>query len=116
DSYAVAEGASISSYSWDVQDGTITSGTASDAAITVTFPAGFRWISLTVTDSNGVTNTTRRPILAVDPDDDPTLKSATNITLRLTQNGNTLTANIPENIPRSSYPDGTLVMLRSEEH
>ena len=50
-SYALS--GTISSYSWDVDDGTITVGTSASSAITATFPAGFRWVSLTVTDSNG---------------------------------------------------------------
>jgi len=51
---AATASATISSYSWDVADGTITVGVATDKDITATFPAGFRWISLTATDSNSV--------------------------------------------------------------
>lgn len=52
-------------YLWDVQDGTITVGTSSTASITATFPAGARWISLTVTDSsNSKTYTQYAPIWA----------------------------------------------------
>lgn len=40
---------------WDVDDGTITVGTTTTQRITATFPQGERWISVTVTDSNGVT-------------------------------------------------------------
>lgn len=57
-------GATISSWSWDVADGTITVGTASTQNITVTFPEGFRWITVTVTDSNGRTGWRRIPIWA----------------------------------------------------
>lgn len=49
---AVRSGESISSWVWDVADGTITSGTETSQNITVEFPEGFRWIHLTVTDSN----------------------------------------------------------------
>lgn len=64
-SYAVANGASISTYLWDVGDGTITVGTSASAGITATFPVGGRWVSLTVTDSNGQTHTTRVLVAAV---------------------------------------------------
>lgn len=63
-SFAVADGASIVSYLWDVKDGVITVGSDSDAEITVEFPAGYRWIKLTITDSNGVEAIARVPIWA----------------------------------------------------
>ncbi|MCC7568199.1 MAG: PKD domain-containing protein [Candidatus Methanofastidiosa archaeon] len=65
-SYPVASGATISTYAWDVKDGVIVSGTASDAQITVEFPAGRRWVTLTVTDSNGATAVARVPVWAAD--------------------------------------------------
>ena len=68
-SYALANGATISSYSWDVKDGTIVSGSSTSAAITVEFPAGRRWVKLTVTDSNGATAVKRVPIWAADDGD-----------------------------------------------
>src|SRR5690606_12664313 len=43
----------IASQTWDVQDGTITVGSDSDQTITVRFPVGFRWISLTVVSTTG---------------------------------------------------------------
>ena len=56
---ATAHGATISTYSWDVDDGTINSG-AGTASIDVDFPGAAtneqRWVVLTVTDSNGVSN------------------------------------------------------------
>lgn len=61
---AVADGATISSWLWDVDDGTITVGTTTTQNITATFPEGFRWITLTVTDSNGVAGWRRIPIWA----------------------------------------------------
>jgi hypothetical protein len=54
-SFAVRSGASISSYSWDIADGTVQTGTTSDSSLTVSFPQGRRYVRLTVTDSNGVT-------------------------------------------------------------
>jgi hypothetical protein len=56
---ATAQGATISTYVWDVDDGTINSG-AGTATINVTFPGyatnEHRWVVLTVTDSNGTAN------------------------------------------------------------
>lgn len=58
------------SYLWDVQDGTITVGTATSAAITVTFPLGKRWIDITVTDTGNSQSTTMHlPINAHSPAD-----------------------------------------------
>jgi len=55
---ANAEGAAISTYLWDVGDGTITVGTSADKDITATFPGAVtnehRWVRLTVTDDNSV--------------------------------------------------------------
>lgn len=57
---ANASGASISTYLWDVADGSITVGTVNDKDITVEFPGAttntHRWVSLTATDDNGTSN------------------------------------------------------------
>lgn len=63
-SFAMATGATISSYFWNVGDGTIVSGTTGSTTITVRFPEGARMISLTVTDSNSQTHTMYWPIMA----------------------------------------------------
>lgn len=62
----VASGSSISTYAWDVEDGTITVGTAASASITVEFPAGFRWVKLDITDSNANVRRFRIPVWAFD--------------------------------------------------
>jgi hypothetical protein len=63
---AMEKDATITTYLWDVSDGTITNGTTATKDITVSFPAyqvsvsdGHRWVSLTATDSNSVTHTFR---------------------------------------------------------
>ena len=53
---AMSSGATISSWLWNVEDGTITTGSTTTQNITVSFPAGYRWVILRVTDSNGVSN------------------------------------------------------------
>lgn len=64
---AAASGATISSWAWDVGDGSITVGSDSTQNITATFPAGFRWVTLTVTDSGSRVTTRRIPVWAHDP-------------------------------------------------
>lgn len=113
-SRAMADGATITDYNWDVKDGTITVGTATDAVITATFPAGFRYVGLTVTDSNGVTHSARVPVLAVDPAADTTTKNF-NLSQRLEWRGQTLDVNIHSDLDRSDYPDGTLVLFWWDE-
>lgn len=70
---AMEKDATITTYLWDVADGTITSGTTATKDITVTFPAyavgtqdGHRWVSLTATDSNTVTHTFRFEVFVGD--------------------------------------------------
>jgi hypothetical protein len=109
-SYAMADGATIASYNWDVKDGTITVGTATDPVITATFPAGFRWISLNIVDSNGKPHSAWCPVLAVDPDDDTTIETF-QLNQRLEARGQTLDIQLQSPMSRATYPDGTLVMF-----
>lgn len=64
-SYAVALGATIVGYAWDFDDGT-TSTSATPGNHGFTAP-GIYWVRLTVTDSNGQTAVTRRPVAIIDP-------------------------------------------------
>src|SRR5690606_6237096 len=68
---AATSGASISAWSWDIGDGTITDGADDGQDITVEFPAGFRWIHLTVTDDGGRSQTMHIPVWAHHPVDYP---------------------------------------------
>jgi hypothetical protein len=61
---AATSGATISTWAWDVGDGTITVGSASTQNITATFPEGFRWVYLTVTDSGSRAITRKIPVWA----------------------------------------------------
>ena len=54
----------ISSYVWDIKDGTLVSGTLTDPAIVVDFPPGKRWVKLTVTASSEASSIKRVPIWA----------------------------------------------------
>lgn len=113
-SFIIADGASISTYAWDVKDGTITVGTSASAVITATFPAGFRWVALTITDSNGISHTSRCPVLAIDPANDPTFK-AFGVKQSFEKKGSTLSLEIFDEINRDEYLDGTLVMFWVDE-
>lgn len=111
-SYAMADGATIVSRTWDIQDGTLVSGTLTSTSITVTFPAGFRYVFLSVVDSNGQGHTTGRPVLAVDPAADVTIDNTKcQVTQRLTLQGQTLDVQMYADLPRTSWPDGCLVMM-----
>lgn len=109
-SIALAEGATIDTYDWDVIDGTITVGTSSDPVITATFPAGKRWVVLTVTDTNGVPHTSRAFVLAIDPDADLTYKNWGRASFKLSKDGTSLDVELNENLPRGTYPPGSLVL------
>lgn len=65
-SFAVAAGASISTYLWDIKDCTLVSGPLTAASITIDVPPGQRWVKVTVTDSNSATAVARVPIYAED--------------------------------------------------
>lgn len=108
-------GGSISTYAWDVGDGSITVGTAASETITATFPAGFRWVALTVTDDNGKTHTTRVPVFARDPASDDTIGTFSIDSHTITQEGQRLRITVREDIDEGTYPDGTLVMLWENE-
>lgn len=114
-SFAIAGGASISGYSWDVDDGTITVGTSSSAQITATFPAGFRWVSLTVTDSNGKSHTARAPVYARDPSSDTSIHAFEITRHTITPQGQQISLRILEDIPATTYPDGTLVLFWDDD-
>lgn len=110
-SFAVADGATISTYAWDVGDGTITVGTSASAEITATFPAGFRYVALTVTDSNGKSHSARCPVFARNPASDTTLQQYTIERHHVEQGGQELTVRIYDDLPRATYPDGLLMMM-----
>jgi len=114
-SFAVADGETISSYLWDVDDGTITVGSTSTAAITATFPAGFRWVKCTVTDSNSQIHSMRMPVYARDPASDTTISAFNIDSHQITKYGQRIAIRVRESIPESTYPDGTLVMIWEDE-
>jgi hypothetical protein len=67
---AIAKGAAISNYLWDVDDGTITVGSTTTQNITVRFPGAatneHRWVHLRATDDNGVSTDFHFQVFTVD--------------------------------------------------
>lgn len=100
---------------WDVDDGTITVGASGSAAITATFPAGFRWVKLTVTDDNGKMHTTKVSVFARDPASDASIDMFQITSHRIAQAGQKVNVRITESIAETTYPDGTLVIIADGE-
>lgn len=118
ESFANAEGATIVTYLWDVEDGTLTVGTTASAVITATFPAGRRWVGLTVTDSNGKVHTSRTFVLAVeiDEDEDVTYKDWASITFNQKIAGQQVDIKLNDYLLRTSgFIDGCLVLVWEDE-
>ncbi len=116
-SFPIADGAFITSYLWEIDDGTLVSGSLTDAEITATFPAGFRWAHLTVTDTNGKTHTSHTPIFARDPFEpaDETIREWQMESRTVMQLGQKIALKIISDVDMSVYPDGTLVMIWDRE-
>lgn len=113
ESFTTTEGATITTYAWELPAGvSLSSGFAlTDPVIEVDADPGFYWIALAVVDSNGQTHQARTFILAIDPADDPTIKGIGSGTLTRTQEGQSLSLEVFEDISRYDYMDGTLGVL-----
>lgn len=109
-SVAMADGATIDVYAWDLQGGVVTAGALDAATVTATFTAGFRMISCTITDSNGKQHTARASIVARDPDDDLCVQNWEPRQRIQSRTGQQVAFDILDNLPRPIYPDGTLVV------
>lgn len=119
-SFSIASGAATSvTYLWDVKDGTITVGTSASEDITIQFSAGFRYVTLTVTDSLGTSSIRRVPIWVHDDDYPPVSVMTAGgkergflITSDVTDAGRSMTFDIigePDNATPSEIPEGTEV-------
>ncbi len=104
-----------SPYAWNVKDGTITVGSSTSETITATFPAGFRWVKLTVTDTNGKTGVCRIPVAAVNETDHLPIRNFEVVSQELAVEGQTIEFRVYENIPKETYPDNTLIMYWERE-
>lgn len=114
DSYAVAQGASISSYQWScVHNGggtsgiTIASASSATTTITITEEDQF-WLSCRVTDSNGKTATSYRAIFTDVPYIDFTIQSFSG---DWDQGGYRTAIRVTGDAELDDFPDRSLVVL-----
>ena len=110
-SFTTEPGATIAAYGWTVHDGTITVGTSTSSSITATFPAGFRYVTLGIADSNSQFSYCRVPVLAIDPDDDPCISNFMIERHGIGIEGQEMAVRVRESIPVGTYPDNTFCML-----
>lgn len=122
-SWAVATGATISTKTWELPDpahyvsgggGLYDTNKVDGDSITVDIPPGLHWYSQLVTDSNGKTHRKWLPLVARHPDGStpgfiPNFEIVGGI--EALRSGQRVSIRILTDIPKSSYPDGTLVML-----
>jgi hypothetical protein len=107
-------------YTWDIGDGSFISGSSSTAAITATFPVGFRHITLTVADGSTAKSSVRRvPVWVHDREmtEYPPLSASL---ANITNNGYQWSVSSFE-LPRGTessldtVPDGALVVFWESE-
>lgn len=110
-SYAIADGATITDYLWDVEDEIIVSGAVDEDTIEVDFQPGFHYITLTVTDSNGKSHTARTYVYAHDSDMREDIQHFEITDHKITQSGQEIEIRVLEDLPLSTYPEGTIIIL-----
>lgn len=111
-SFAVRDGATLASYLWDVRDGTVQTGDTDESELTVSFPRGARWISLKVTDTNGISHTTHRLIVVARRQDCIPAKIDS---LSMTADGNAMPLSVDMN-HLSGVPKGAKVLVAEIEN
>ena len=111
---AATSGATISSYAWSSPDGSVTAGATNTASVTYAFPAGFRWVQLTVTDSGGRTTVRQIPVWAHDPSSYPPALDFTGASI--TGENGTWSAEITAFDGIEDVLDQTLVCVWSQEY
>ena len=112
DSFATADGATITGYLWTVgAGGTIVTGTTTTQDIEVEYTEGFRYCRLRVADSNGKQHNCYIPVLAIDPDDDPTVEAFQITRHTITAEGQELDIRLLENVSASTFLPGGFLMV-----
>lgn len=118
-SYTVdPDSAGTLTYLWDVKDGTITAGSTTTAAITVTFPAGFRHVRLTVTDAGNGKSTRREiPVWAHDTSGNTPLAVRMRTASATRENGWRAEFDLPIRAQNAldALPDGALTVYWEDE-
>lgn len=117
DSFAVdPDNTSGVSVLWDVDDGTITTGTSTDEQISVQYPVGQRWISVTVTDDdNSATAVKYVPVVVHDTDNNAPYKLRSFDLQADRQNGWTATFEVQDKLSLDEAPDGARVIIWTRE-
>jgi hypothetical protein len=110
-SFTTHPGATIASYGWSVHDGVIVSGTSTSSTITATFPAGFRWVTLGVADSNSQFHYCHVPVLAIDPANDPCINNFQIERHVIRPSGQEMSVRVRQAIPATTYPENTLALV-----
>lgn len=106
-------------YSWDVQDCTIVSGSLTDAQITLQVPIGFRHLTLTVTDaSNSKSAVKHIPINVFDYATRPALHVRVNRRYSTRRQGWSMEFELPaeDEALIDTFPDGCLVIYWENEY
>lgn len=109
-SHATAPGASIASVSWAF-GGATSEATAPD----VNFAPGKRWISLSVTDSNGRVSMPRRALVVALASASDTVLKVSRAAWRLTPEGVTFDATLYQRLDPADYLPGTVVIWQVKE-
>ena len=113
-SQVVDPGASILTYSWNFDDGTPSTSTSATPT-GVTFPAGFRYVSLTVNDGTR-SHTTYIPVYAAERSGSNAPIPVTGVSRALKPEGQTLSFTIQaQDVDIADYPPSTLVIYFEEE-
>jgi hypothetical protein len=115
ESFANAYGASIASVVWDLIDGSFQTGGPTDTEIVATFPVGYRYVKLTVTDTNAKTHTCTPLIIASDVDHPPILNFVAQ-PRHVGASGQQFSFVVRQEILTADYPDGTAVIYVDDEH
>ncbi|HVU10688.1 MAG TPA: hypothetical protein VHD90_05390 [Phototrophicaceae bacterium] len=106
-SITLATGASITGWAWAIADGTVVAGGTTLPIVTARFPVGFRYVALTVTDSNGTTQTMRVPIWVHDDDHLPMTEFT--VTKDVTRAGREMSFEIFGAADVSVIPEGSTI-------
>lgn len=104
-------------YLWDVQDGTIITGSSTTGDIVVRFPVGKRWIDFTVTDANGAFSTQHLCVIVEDAAA-PGLPCALEGVGGTRQDGWRVSFQLPIHAQRTidAMPDGQMILYHEDEY
>lgn len=112
-SFPTADGVAVTGFNWVLPSGVslVAGYNLTDQVIRVDCDPGWHHVRHTVTDANGKTHSARVKIFARDPDDDDSISDFQIDAHRITQSGQTMSVRVLADIPASTYPDGTAVII-----